>query len=237
MATSWTEEQLIEAVKTSKGITETVSKLYVGFAGSHFQTVWKHIRRLDLDTSHFQRGKFFDVKGILVKGKKVSSGRLRKALKKVREYRCEKCGNDGIHVGEPLTLQVEHVDGDNTNNEEINLKWLCPNCHSQTPTYARPKTKPRRRFIRPTISIDCSRCSDRFELDRYQFETKRKKGQKNFYCGPQCSSPPRVDRDLVIQEYERIGSYRAVAKKFEVSDVTIKKIVTKHRERTKGVHS
>jgi hypothetical protein len=35
----------------------------------------------------------------------------------------------------PIALQLEHIDGDNTNQELSNLCYLCPNCHSQTDTF------------------------------------------------------------------------------------------------------
>ena len=38
-------------------------------------------------------------------------------------------------LGAPLTLQVDHADGNTQNNQRANLRGLCPNCHSQTPTY------------------------------------------------------------------------------------------------------
>lgn len=34
-----------------------------------------------------------------------------------------------------MPLEVEHIDGDSTNNKEYNLTLLCPNCHSLTKTY------------------------------------------------------------------------------------------------------
>lgn len=34
-----------------------------------------------------------------------------------------------------ITLELDHIDGDSTNNVKSNLRLLCPNCHSQTPTY------------------------------------------------------------------------------------------------------
>lgn len=40
-------------------------------------------------------------------------------------------------MGKALVLHVDHVDGDAWNNEAENLRFLCPNCHSQTATYCR----------------------------------------------------------------------------------------------------
>lgn len=37
--------------------------------------------------------------------------------------------------GKPLSLHLDHKDGDNQNHRLENLRLLCPNCHSQTPTY------------------------------------------------------------------------------------------------------
>lgn len=50
-------------------------------------------------------------------------------------YACAICGNTGEWLGTALTLQLDHIDGDNTNNELDNLRYLCPNCHSQTETF------------------------------------------------------------------------------------------------------
>lgn len=38
--------------------------------------------------------------------------------------------------GLPLCLQVDHIDGDHTNNLVENLRFACPNCHTQTDTYS-----------------------------------------------------------------------------------------------------
>lgn len=49
---------------------------------------------------------------------------------------CVTCGQSWEWNGKYLVLQLDHVDGDTSNNELSNLRVLCPNCHSQTDTYA-----------------------------------------------------------------------------------------------------
>lgn len=51
-------------------------------------------------------------------------------------YECSKCGWNEINpFTGTLPLEIEHIDGDATNNNEDNLTLLCPNCHSLTRTY------------------------------------------------------------------------------------------------------
>ena len=52
------------------------------------------------------------------------------------EYICAKCGLGAEWRGESLTLQLDHISGDRRDNRLENLRFLCPNCHTQTDTYA-----------------------------------------------------------------------------------------------------
>lgn len=55
---------------------------------------------------------------------------------KLIEYKCQCCFNPGEHNGLPLVLQLDHINGINNDNRLENLRFLCPNCHAQSDTYA-----------------------------------------------------------------------------------------------------
>jgi 5-methylcytosine-specific restriction endonuclease McrA len=59
---------------------------------------------------------------------------LRKIMKETKGYKCACCGISE-YMEKPLTLQVDHMNGDASNNMPDNLRLICPNCHSQTDTY------------------------------------------------------------------------------------------------------
>ena len=63
-----------------------------------------------------------------------SSNVLRLYVKKLRGEKCENCGLSEW-MNSPITLEVDHIDGNYKNNNPDNTKLLCPNCHSITPTY------------------------------------------------------------------------------------------------------
>lgn len=67
-----------------------------------------------------------------------SKGGIKSALIIERGHKCEVCEFASWN-GIPITLELEHSDGDRKNNNKDNLKLLCPNCHSQTPTWRRRK--------------------------------------------------------------------------------------------------
>ncbi len=67
-------------------------------------------------------------------GKCKDSKTQRKYLSLKRGYKCEFC-DMFKWLGKNLVLQVDHIDGNPDNNFPDNLRLLCPNCHSQTPTY------------------------------------------------------------------------------------------------------
>lgn len=61
----------------------------------------------------------------------------KKVLIEIYGENCSRCGVGAVWNNMPLSLQVDHIDGDSDNNLFENLRLLCPNCHTQTDTYGR----------------------------------------------------------------------------------------------------
>jgi 5-methylcytosine-specific restriction endonuclease McrA len=58
----------------------------------------------------------------------------RKLVLLEQDYKCNKCGLTDWQ-GNPISLELDHIDGNKKNNDRLNLECLCPNCHAQTPTW------------------------------------------------------------------------------------------------------
>ena len=156
MNIKYTKEVLELPVKESKSYSEVLRRLGVKWNGGTQANLVKRVKALSLDTSHFlgQRSNCgFNHKGGLVKlhwsailirrakGRgKETTARLRRAmLESGIPYRCSdpRCPLHKIPewIGRPIVLQIDHIDGDWLNNERDNVRFLCPNCHAQTPNF------------------------------------------------------------------------------------------------------
>lgn len=48
---------------------------------------------------------------------------------------CDICGLEPTWNGEPITFVFDHIDGNSRDSSRENVRMICPNCDSQTPTY------------------------------------------------------------------------------------------------------
>jgi 5-methylcytosine-specific restriction endonuclease McrA len=86
-------------------------------------------------SKHFSAIKIEENKKLIVEGKITNRPTIYKVLEELYGPACQCCGITK-HNKLPIKCQVDHIDGDSTNNKLTNLRLICPNCHSQTDTFA-----------------------------------------------------------------------------------------------------
>lgn len=133
-----TKAVIANAVRRSKSIAQVIRTLGLIPAGGNYNTVNKLIIRFDLDTSHFT-GSVWNRGIYKPTGTQKSRTYLKAGLIRNRGHQCQGCKRRKWQ-GKPIPLELEHSDGNTQNNADGNLKLLCPNCHSFTPTYRRKKS-------------------------------------------------------------------------------------------------
>jgi HNH endonuclease len=90
----------------------------------------------------------------------MGSGSVKKRLLHERGHICEQCGVGNSWQGKPLMVEMDHINGNNKDNHVENLRLLCPNCHSQTPTF-------RARNIKTNKKVDVILLTE--ELKKHKF--------------------------------------------------------------------
>ena len=143
------ENDFINLINNSKRMKDVLSTLGVANKGGNFNTVNARIAQLGLNKDHMVGMRESSIIGRtitidefksewLVKSSKRQRTTLKRYLLKfgLIKWECNYCGNKGDWHGRKLTLQLEHKNGVSNDNRIENLCLLCPNCHSQTSTYA-----------------------------------------------------------------------------------------------------
>jgi 5-methylcytosine-specific restriction endonuclease McrA len=145
MKIKYSSDLLENIVKKSVSIMEVLRYLNLKPSGGNHSHIKNRIKTLGIDTSHFlgsransgknHKGPRVAINDLLSynrKGRRENAKRLRNALISCGvEYKCFDCGISNTYNNKPITLEIHHIDEDFLNNNKENLKFLCPNCHSQ----------------------------------------------------------------------------------------------------------
>jgi len=250
-----------EYVKESFSIAQVIKKCGLKPVGGNYRTIKTRIKDLNLDTSHFTgqghlKGKThkntreFTIDESFVKGGTLTSFNLSKKIRKynLKPYECSnpKCNIGGTWLGDTISLHLDHIDGDNTNNELNNLRFLCPNCHSQTSTYCGKNKK-----LPDNTCIDCGTNIRRNSLRCVSCNDHHIKEQAKSYCVcgelkdndskqcKQCDSKTRFLKSVKdsnrppydeLKESVLITGYSKTGKIYNVSDNTIRKWIKQYEK-------
>lgn len=146
----YTKEKLEVTVKNSICYSDVGRRMGLkNPAGGSFELIKNRIREFNIDVSHFlgkstyagKRNPKYEKRmkpdELLIKGHqyRISHRRLKRCLLEIGvEYKCSDCELTEWR-NKPITLDIDHIDGDWTNCLPENLRFLCPNCHRQTDTF------------------------------------------------------------------------------------------------------
>lgn len=147
----YTKEMLQEAVDNSVSVAGVLRYLNLAQAGGTHSHISKMISNFEISTDHFT-GQSWN-RGYIANNRKTAeeilvirpAGSIREARSRLLramldsgiDYVCE-CGQQPSWRGKILTLDIDHVNGDWLDNRLENLRFLCPNCHSQQASSNRP---------------------------------------------------------------------------------------------------
>lgn len=151
----YSKENLEPIIKNNDNIKDCLIQLGRKTTGDNYKFLKRHIQKYDLDISHFTSKKELQKRARIKRGgsfrdeipveeifKKSDIHRGGNDLKRkifkyslIKDYRCSLCGQDENWVTGKLSLVLDHINGDNTDNRLENLRFVCPNCDSTLPTF------------------------------------------------------------------------------------------------------
>ena len=154
---TYSDQEFIQIVKQSNSYREISRKLgYSAISGDSLNIIKKRIENLHISVTHFNCNTPVkrNEENIFIENSTADQKTLRRWYLKgcYTEYKCSVCGQEPIWQNKPLTLILDHVNGDNHDDRLENLRWVCPNCNQQLDT---TNGKNRKKHQKKYYCIDC----------------------------------------------------------------------------------
>jgi len=203
----WTmpETEFRALVARGPGLKEVLANVGMRNAGGNHRTLKARIESLDLSVSHLlehakrQRSKIglrgrFPLEQVMVRNSTYRRGSLKKRLIEngTLPNCCSECGQGPKWKGRPLVMVLDHINGVPDDHRKENLRLLCPNCNSQTDTFAGRKNRkcPKCGDPRGPKGTHCQPCANTITMtQRRKIKTRPSKGElrklvkEHGYCG------------------------------------------------------
>lgn len=216
--------QIINAIKSGSSINNVLHKLGLSAVGSNYQKVRNIIKAYHIDISHFKPKTTDTYTDEQAFTKDSSCGRcsIRNRLIKYNKipYTCAICGLSPMWNGAKLTLVLDHINGIHNDNRLTNLRFLCPNCNSQTTTFA-GRNRPTMGEKRTTICA-CGNNKSKQAKTCSICRIKKLKAQTRI---------TKIDwpsKEVLISYLNKYKTYVATAKFLGVSDNALRKRLRNH---------
>ena len=238
-----TKKEMIEVLDNSKSLREAMIKFGFSTNGSSAYSSFKNkIMYLGLEIPNYtyygdntnKRNKRMNNVDIFIENSTYPRQRLKNRVIKdnLIEYKCSKCNNIGEWNGEKLSLHIDHINGVNNDNRLFNLRFLCPNCHSQTETYAGKSNKKihycecgNEKKSKQIKKCDICRKIEKEKKEKLNQEKMNKYGgltNNQIYGYEKQRKIKRPTYEQLMIEI-KTTNYSAVGRKYNVSDNTIRK--------------
>ncbi len=137
---NYTDEEVIKKSKEVKSMAQLLKALNLRVAGGNYNNMRKTLQRLKLNCSHWEGQSWSSGQQLKDWSQYTKIESLKPHLVRERGHKCEKCYLENWQ-GFLIPLEVEHKNGDRTDNRKENLQLLCCNCHALTPTWRGRKEK------------------------------------------------------------------------------------------------
>lgn len=143
---TWDEKNLKMAVADSDCKSDVLRKLGISTKSGNFQTLDRYLKKYGINDGKLKydnkRGnkwvKKYTNDDVFCENSPMSGKNIKRRIisENLLEYKCCECNIINEWNGKKLQLQLDHINGINDDNRIENLRFLCPNCHSQTDNYA-----------------------------------------------------------------------------------------------------